>query len=216
MRLLIVEDEPALRASMAAFFAQQATVQAVGTLAAASTAVAAGPDAIILDLTLPDGDGLAWLREWRPSLAAKVLVLTANDSEAAELAGLRLADEYVVKPISLPVLAARLRRLWPAVPIQLGAVTVGLADGQVTRNGRVVDLTATEWRLLAFLVTNRKQIVSREQLMAALWDAREAYVTDNTLTVTIKRLREKLEADPAHPQLIRTIRGMGYFIDEQA
>ncbi|WP_179395894.1 response regulator transcription factor [Lacticaseibacillus absianus] len=216
MRLLIVEDEPALRASMAAFFAPQATVQAVGTLAAASVAVGTGPEAIILDLALPDGDGLDWLREWRPHLTAKVVVLTANDAEPTQLAGLRLADEYVVKPVSLQVLAARLTRLWPAAPIRLGSVAVTLTTGTVTRAGAPVVLTATEWRLLAYLVTNRGQILSREQLMGALWDAREAYVADNTLTVTIKRLREKLEADPAHPQLIRTVRGMGYFVDEQA
>ncbi|WP_203624671.1 response regulator transcription factor [Lacticaseibacillus sp. 866-1] len=215
MQLLIIENEPALRQSMVSFFAAQYRVTEAGTLGEASQAVAAGPDTIILDLTLPDGDGLAWLRTWRPHLTAKVLVLTANDQEQAELAGLQLADDFVVKPVSLAVLSARLGKFWPDAPVRLGDVTVNLVSGRVTKVGVPVALAATEWRLLKYLVQHRGQLVSREQLIAALWDAREAFVADNTLTVTIKRLREKLETKPTAPQLIRTIRGVGYFLNDQ-
>ncbi|MFD1392469.1 response regulator transcription factor [Lacticaseibacillus jixianensis] len=215
MKLLIIEDEPVLRQSMVSFFSAQYQVTEAGALAEASQAVAAGPDTIILDLTLPDGDGLAWLHTWRPHLPAKVLVLTANDQEQAELAGLQLADDFVVKPVSLAVLAARLGKFWPDAPVRLGEVAVNLVSGRVTKAGVPVTLSATEWRLLKYLVQHRGQLVSREQLIAGLWDAREAFVADNTLTVTIKRLREKLETKPTAPQLIRTIRGVGYFLNDQ-
>lgn len=216
MKILIVEDEPGLRGSMAAFFASQHQVLEAGDLAAATTALTQSPELIILDLTLPDGDGLPWLRLWRPSLSAKIVVLTANDQESTELQGLKLADEYLVKPVSLRVLAARVARLWPAAAIQIGALTVDLASHRVTRSSQPITLTAAEWRLFDYLVQNRGQILSREQIIASLWDTREAFVADNTLTVTMKRLRDKLESDPAKPQLLRTIRGMGYFLDAQA
>lgn len=216
MKILIVEDEPGLRASMAAFFASQHQVLEAGDLAAATTALTQSPELIILDLTLPDGDGLRWLQLWRPSLSAKVVVLTANDQESTELRGLKLADEYLVKPVSLRVLAARVAKLWPAADLQIGALTVDLAAHRVTRSGQAITLTAAEWRLFDYLVQNRGQILSREQIIASLWDTREAFVADNTLTVTMKRLRDKLESDPAKPQLLRTIRGMGYFLDAQA
>ena len=216
MKILIVEDEPGLRASMAAFFASQHQVLEAGDLAAATTALTQSPELIILDLTLPDGDGLPWLHLWRPSLSAKVVVLTANDQESTELQGLKLADEYLVKPVSLRVLAARVAKLWPAAAIQIGALSVDLAAHRVTRSSQPITLTAAEWRLFEYLVQNRGQILSREQIIACLWDTREAFVADNTLTVTMKRLRDKLESDPAKPQLLRTIRGMGYFLDAQA
>lgn len=216
MKILIVEDEPGLRASMAAFFASQHQVLEAGDLAAATTALTQSPELIILDLTLPDGDGLPWLQLWRPSLSAKVVVLTANDQESTELQGLKLADEYLVKPVSLRVLAARVAKLWPAADLQIGALTVDLAAHRVAHSGQPITLTAAEWRLFDYLVQNRGQILSREQIIASLWDTREAFVADNTLTVTMKRLRDKLESDPAKPQLLRTIRGMGYFLDAQA
>ncbi|WP_338217459.1 response regulator transcription factor [Lacticaseibacillus salsurivasis] len=216
MKILIVEDEPGLRASMAAYFGEHHTVLEAGDLAAATAALTQSPELIILDLTLPDGDGLPWLQLWRPSLSAKVVVLTANDQESTELRGLKLADEYLVKPVSLRVLAARLAKLWPAADLQIGALTVDLAAHRVTRSGQPITLTAAEWRLFDYLVQNRGQILSREQIIASLWDTRDAFVADNTLTVTMKRLRDKLEPDPAKPQLLRTIRGMGYFLDDQA
>lgn len=213
MQLLIIEDEAALAQSMAQYFAKD-TVQLAQTLAEASRAVQSQtPDAIILDLLLPDGDGIAWLRQWRPLIAAKVLVLTANDSEPTMLTGLKLADDYVVKPVSLRVLAARLAKLVPPERLMLGDLQVDLAAGQVQRAGQPVILSPIEWRLTAYFAQHQGVLLTRQQLIAVIWDVQEHYVSDNTLTVTIKRLREKLELDPEHPTLIRTIRGMGYFID---
>ena len=200
MTYLIIEDEPALGKTLQTYFSRDEEVWLAATLAKATTIVKTEhPALIILDLGMPDGDGLAWLKRWRAYLTAKVIVLTANDDESTTIAGLDLADDYVVKPVSLKVLKAR--------------IALNLRTGQVTKNGKPVRLTSAEQRLLAYFFVNPNQILTREQLLAALWDTREQFVADNTLTVTIKRLREKLEDDPAKPTLIRTVRGMGYFID---
>lgn len=214
MNYLIVEDEPALGETLRAYLAKDGQALLATSLAQANERVAQiSPDVIILDLSMPDGDGLTWLAQWRKHLTAKVIVLTANDEELTMLKGLRLADDYVVKPVSLRVLKARIAKQLPMTVQQFGAVSLNLATGQVTKNETAVVLTAAEYRLLAYFFANPNQILARDQLLAALWDTREQFVADNTLTVTIKRLREKLEDDPAHPTLIRTVRGMGYFID---
>ncbi|MFD1430006.1 response regulator transcription factor [Lacticaseibacillus mingshuiensis] len=212
MRVLIVEDEPALRESMATFLGRKMAVDIAGTLGEADASIAeSAPDAVVLDLTLPDGDGLTWLKTWRPLLAAKVLVVTANDQESAMLTGLALADDYVVKPVSLRVLVARLEKLLPSAVLAMGPLTVDLARGEVRRGSELVPLSATEWRLVSFLAQHQGQLLTRDQLLA-LWDASGSFVSDNTLTVTMRRLREKLE-QPGELPLIRTVRGMGYFIN---
>lgn len=214
MKLLIIEDERVLRESMMTFFAATHEVDGAASLKEAARKLQQSNwDALILDLTLPDGDGLSWLRQWRQLISGKVLVLTANDQESTEIAGLQLADDFVVKPASLRVLKARLAKLMPQSILTMGQLEIALAKGQVLRAGRPITLTATEWRLLVYFAQNQGQLISREQLIAVIWDAHDNFVNDNTLTVTIKRLREKLEPDPTQPQLIRTIRGMGYFVD---
>lgn len=216
MHYLIVEDEPVLQQTLAAFFQRQAKVTAVGTLAAATAAVQAHDFALLLlDLALPDGDGLAWLKDWRPLLTCKILVLTANDSENAVLQGLALADDYVVKPVSLRVLQARIAKLLPPAAITYHGVSLTSTTNTVTRYGQRVSLSANEYRLLAYLFAHPDAILTREQILAAVWDRQDAFVEDNTLTVTIKRLRQKLEDDPTQPQLIKTVRGMGYFLNGQ-
>ena len=214
MTYLIIEDEPALGKTLQTYFSRDEEVWLAATLAKATTIVKTEqPALIILDLGMPDGDGLAWLKPWRAYLTAKVIVLTADDDESTTIAGLDLADDYVVKPVSLKVLKARIAKQLPGESQQFGVVALNLRTGQVTKNGKPVRLTSAEQRLLAYFFVNPNQILTREQLLAALWDTREQFVADNTLTVTIKRLREKLEDDPAKPTLIRTVRGMGYFID---
>lgn len=213
MHILIVEDEPELANSTATFLAPHA-VTIAKTLAEATQQVEQTTfDALILDLTLPDGNGLEWLEKWHDYLTAKVLVLTANDAEITMLKGLELADDYVVKPVSLKVLAARLNKLVPSKLVALGRFKLDLVAKEISLDDAVVPLSPTEWRLTAYFAQHQNELLTREQLLAVIWDAKGSYVNDNTLTVTIKRLREKLEQDFDHPTLIRTIRGMGYFID---
>ena len=214
MDYLIIEDEPTLRQILATYFARRAAVTAVGSLAAATQAVQQqNYTLIILDLTLPDGDGLAWLQEWQPLLSSKILVLTANDSERTTLQGLALADDYVVKPVSLRILQARIAKLLPPATVTYHGVTLDSTARTVTYAGQPVSLSANEYRLLAYLFAHPNAILTREQLLAAVWDIQDAFVEDNTLTVAIKRLRQKLEAVPSQPQLIKTVRGMGYFLN---
>ncbi|ERL65307.1 response regulator transcription factor [Schleiferilactobacillus shenzhenensis] len=216
MAYLIIEDEPVLRQTLAAYFQPQTAVTAVPDLAGATAAVQSRDyTVILLDLTLPDGDGLAWLQTWRPLLSAKIVVLTANDSERTTLAGLALADDYIVKPVSLRVLQARLAKLLPPAVLTFRGVRLDPAARTVTRAGQRISLSANEYRLLAYLFTHPNAILTRDQLLAAVWDIQDTFVEDNTLTVAIKRLRQKLEADPARPQLIKTVRGMGYFLNAE-
>ncbi|WP_125608383.1 response regulator transcription factor [Lapidilactobacillus bayanensis] len=213
MNLLIVEDNQILLESMQQFFCHHFQVTGCRTLAEVNARLQKQSfDAIILDLSLPDGNGLIWLKQWQPFLTAKLLILTANDQEDAMISGLSLAADYVVKPTSLNVLQLRLQKLLPTAPQRLGDLEVDLSQRRVRRQGQIIPLTAIEWRLVAFFTANQEQLLSREQLLKVIWDAQDNFVSDNTLTVTIKRLREKLEHNPSQPQLIQTIRGMGYFI----
>lgn len=135
MNYLIVEDEPALGETLRAYLAKDGQAVLATSLAQANERVAQiSPDVIILDLSMPDGDGLTWLAQWRKHLTAKVIVLTANDEELTMLKGLRLADDYVVKPVSLRVLKARIAKQLPMTVQQFGAVSLNLATGQVTKN----------------------------------------------------------------------------------
>ncbi|APT18625.1 DNA-binding response regulator, OmpR family (Rec-wHTH domains) [Amylolactobacillus amylotrophicus DSM 20534] len=216
MKLLIVEDEQALANSMAEYFTGKYQVNIAQNLSMAEALIQnETPDIIILDLGLPDGDGLAWLKSWHELLSSKILILTANDEENRIITGLGLAEDYVLKPVSLHVLEARMNKLIPQAQLVIGALTFDFGKQILLRDGVPVSLTVLEWRLLRFLVENHNQILQREQLMQVIWDVQGKYVSDNTLTVTIKRLREKIELQPNQPTMIRTIRGMGYFFDEQ-
>lgn len=215
MKLLLIEDNPDLQAGLRDYFSPQHTVIVAADLAAGTKALQDNaPDVVVLDLSLPDGDGLSWLQEWRPLMSSRVLVLTANDEERTVLKGLALADDYVVKPVSLAVLAARLQKLVPSRQLSLGDVQLDLDRQQALRADQPLTLTAAEWRLLRYLAQHKGQLLTRDQLLRVEWDAREAYVSDNALTAAIKRLREKVEVDPGKPKLIRTIRGMGYYVED--
>lgn len=152
MTYLIIEDEPALGKTLQTYFSRDEEVWLAATLAKATTIVKTEhPALIILDLGMPDGDGLAWLKRWRAYLTAKVIVLTANDDESTTIAGLDLADDYVVKPVSLKVLKARIAKQLPGESQQFGAVALNLRTGQVTKNGKPVRLTSAEQRLLSLI-----------------------------------------------------------------
>lgn len=174
-------------------------------------------DLVVLDLNLPDGNGLDFLRWLRQRSQVPVLILTANDLESDEVAGLTLgADDYVTKPFSLAVLRARVNaQLRRGAPPAAGAVAVGpfvfdFERMDFRRAGAPVELSKTEQRLLRVLVENRGRTLPRALLMEKLWPDGAAYVEENALSVTVRRLRGKLEADPAHPKYLKTVYGIGY------
>ena len=175
-------------------------------------------DLLILDVNLPDGSGLELLREQKAlHPETPVILLTANDLELDEVAGLESgADDYITKPFSLAVLRARvnaqLRRSGAATDaaLALGPFAFDFERMVYRKNGAAIELSRAEQRLLRALVENRGHAVSRAALVDRVWTDGGEYVDENALTVTVRRLRAKLEDDPASPRCLKTVYGIGY------
>lgn len=185
----------------------------------------------ILDVNLPDGNGYEVCKHIKDKDDTPILFLTAYDDEVNVIMGLELgADDYICKPFRVKELMARiktvLRRSGKASPldgakvdhIELKDVRVYPNEAKVTKltegAEKDLELTAVEYRLLLTFINNRGNVLTRSRLLEDLWDVSGDFVNDNTLTVYIKRLRDKIESDPANPQIIRTVRGMGYILDK--
>ena len=220
-RIFFVEDEASLRSGLTFALEKQGyAVTAASTQAEAEALWQAGTfDLVILDVSLPDGSGYDLCRSIRQTSQVPLIFLTAADEETEVIMGLDLGgDDYITKPFKLAVFFSRVNALlrrsarFPQTGRQLvsGGITVDLLQQTVTRNGSPVDLTATEYKLLCFLMENPGQVLSADQILGRLWDCEERYIDSSTLTVYIRRLRTKIEEDPAHPQKILTVRGMGY------
>lgn len=217
MKLLIIEDDTALgRGIRLALQGPESAL--VRTLAEARAALAEEDfDLLILDVNLPDGNGLDFLRQLRQTSAVPVILLTANDLETDIVAGLDSgADDYITKPFSLAVLRARvdaqLRRAVPPRPrtVELGEFSFDFEGMDFRRRGTAVELSKTEQKLLRLLVENRGRTLSREFLVDRIWGRGAAYVDENALSVTVKRLRNKLEDQPSRPRFLKTVYGIGY------
>lgn len=215
--ILIVEDDFSLRQGIS-FALQTGNEQLVpcATMAEARRELQQNACAlVILDLNLPDGNGLELLREIRADGGPPVIVLTANDLESDIVTGLELgADDYITKPFSLMVLRARVntqlrRQRAPGIRTADGFF-LDFARMEFFKGDQRIDLSKTEQKLLRLLVENRGQTLPRELLIARVWSDGAAFVDENALSVTIRRLRGKLEDDPAHPRRIRTVYGIGY------
>lgn len=173
-------------------------------------------DLALVDISLPDGSGFTICTEIKRSRDIPVIFLTAFGDEASVVTGLNIgADDYVAKPFRIRELIARirtaLRKSQPARSIlEVGGLSVDMEGGIVKKGGQEIALSALEYRLLLIFINNPGRIITRERLLNELWDAAGEFVTDNALTVYVKRLREKIEDDPANPQIILTVRGIGY------
>ncbi|WP_303917058.1 response regulator transcription factor [Subdoligranulum variabile] len=220
-RIFFVEDDASLRSGLTFALEKQGyAVTAASTQAEAEALWQAGTfDLVILDVSLPDGSGYDLCRSIRQTSQVPLIFLTAADEETEVIMGLDLGgDDYITKPFKLAVFFSRVNALlrrsarFPQTGRQLvsGGIAVDLLQQTVTRNGSPVDLTATEYKLLCFLMENPGQVLSADQILGRLWDCEERYIDSSTLTVYIRRLRTKIEEDPAHPQKILTVRGMGY------
>lgn len=217
--LLIVEDDRALGDGVRLAL-QHPDLEAVlcRSLAEARTALESRTfDLLILDVGLPDGSGLDLLRQIRQTSALPVILLTANDMETDIVAGLESgADDYITKPFSLAVLRARvnvqLRRsaALGSEAVELEGFFFDFGRMEFRRQEQSVELSKTEQRLLRLLVENRGQVLSREVLLDRVWSGGGEYVDPNALSVTIKRLRDKLEDMPSKPRFIKTVYGIGY------
>lgn len=172
-------------------------------------------DLLIFDINLPDGSGLDLLTELRRRSAVPIILLTANDMEMDIVTGLELgADDYITKPFSLAVLRARvntqLRRAASNGSVVLDAYCFDFERMEFTKQGQPVELSKTEQKLLHILVDNRGNTVSRATLVDRIWTDGAEYVDENALSVTMKRLRDKLEDNPSKPAYLKTVYGIGY------
>jgi DNA-binding response OmpR family regulator len=219
--VLVVDDEPIVRDVVSRYLARDGH-----TILAAEDGDAArgliereSPGLVVLDVMLPGAtDGLALCRWIRATSDLPVILLTARGDEADRIVGLELgADDYVTKPFSPRELAARvrtvLRRARPSAPpparLELGPLVIDAAHHEARREGKPLPLTAKEFDLLWFLASNANQVFSRDQLMHRVWGYSAALDT-GTVTVHVRRLREKLEPDPSRPTLLETVWGVGY------
>lgn len=210
-RLLLVEDDDALRSGLTELFTREGyAVVAAANAAEARRSCRAKIDLVILDVTLPDGNGVALCQEWRSQgMTTPILFLTAKDEEFDVVLGLDAGgNDYVTKPFRMMELLSRIRALLrlnvQANIMVVGELEIDQAHMQVRRKNETIPLTLTEYKVLYMLVTSHG-IVTREQLLDVLWDDGARFVEDNTLSVHISRLREKIGTEH-----IKTIRGVGY------
>lgn len=180
-------------------------------------------DLLILDVSLPDGDGFEICKEVKKKdIELPIIFLTAKDEEKDVVLGLEIgADDYVIKPFRTKELISRIRTVLRRYhkkeeksTIQIKDITIDLAKAEVYKGKRQVILTALEYKILVMLFQNQNRLITREQLLDKIWDVAGNFVNDNTLTVYIKRIREKIENNPAEPEIIKTIRGIGYKVGE--
>ena len=219
-QIFLLEDDETLGRGIAmALTGPETSVICHPSLAMAREALAEERfDLLILDVNLPDGSGLDLLRQVRAAGdSTPVILLTANDLELDEVTGLEAgADDYITKPFSLAVLRARvntqLRRGASKVspPLSMGPFAFDFEQMDFRRDGRLVELSKTEQKLLRVLVENRGHAVPRATLVDRVWTDGAEFVEENALSVTVKRLRSKLEADPSRPEYLKTVYGIGY------
>ncbi len=226
--ILVVEDDKALSDGIRLalqdgeheVFQAESLAQAEGEIFGMN---AGGIDLVILDLNLPDGNGLTLLQKIRKAMDLPVIILTANDLEVDIVTGLESgADDYITKPFSLMVLRARVNtqlrkikkgeraRLGDAGELILGPFCFAFSSMEYTKNGQPLFLSRTEQKLLKILVENRGNTVPKERILDAIWTEGGEFVDDNALPVAVKRLREKLEDDSSSPEYIKNVYGVGY------
>ena len=217
-RIFLVEDDKAIAKNLTLLLRSEGfTVSHAATRGEASAMLAGNLfDLALVDIALPDGNGFTVCTEIKERYQSPVLFLTASGDEASVVTGLNLgADDYITKPFRPRELIARIRAALrkqerAGQAFEVCGLCVDTASGVVTKYGREIFLSALEYRLLLIFMNNPKNIITRSRLLDELWDAAGEFVNDNTLTVYIKRLREKIENDPANPQIILTVRGTGY------
>ncbi len=176
-------------------------------------------DLVILDVSLPDGTGFDFCKKIRQTSQVPIIFLTAADEETDIIMGLDIGgDDYITKPFKLAVFLSRINAIlrrsehFHAADTELnsGAIKIDLLKTEVSKNGKIIELTAGEYKLLCLFVENPDRVLSSEQILSKLWDCDENYVDSNTLTVYIRRLRTKIEDDPGNPTRIITVRRLGY------
>lgn len=223
IRILMIEDDRHIAEGLQYLLQKEGFyVESAYTEAEGRTAIEQGDfHLILLDVTLPDGDGFAFFKWLRTKREIPVIFLTALDEEKDIVRGFDLgADEYITKPFRPRELISRIRNVIRHTGIEpeekkelsIGNVRIQKEEGLVYKYNKPLELTALEYKLLVLFFENKGRILTRTQILANIWDDAGNFVNDNTLTVYIKRLREKIEDVPGDPKIIQTVRGMGYKI----
>ncbi len=219
-KILLVEDDKEIIRNITAFLKEEGfnTDYVSGQKAAIDYIENKGPeiDIVLLDVSLADGNGFAVCSAIKQTTDIPVIFLTASGDEFSVVTGLDMgADDYIAKPFRPRELISRIKNVLRRsgrinTVLELGDVKIDTTAGNVTKSGKEVILSALEYRLLLIFANNKGNVLSRSRLLDEIWDVAGDFVNDNTLTVYIKRLREKIENDPQNPEIIKTVRGMGY------
>lgn len=222
-QILLVEDDAEIVKNLSMFLREEGfeTISVPGQKSALEYIEdkASEVDLVLLDVSLKDGNGFSVCAAIKATSDLPVIFLTASGDEYSVVTGLDLgADDYIGKPFRPRELISRirsvLRRCGKTVSVlELGDVRIDTAGGTVQKSGQELFLSALEYRLLLIFANNKGKVLSRTKLLEEIWDASGEFVNDNTLTVYIKRLREKIESDSQNPTIIKTIRGLGYRAD---
>lgn len=221
-KLLLVEDDDTIALGLTYALSKQFDVKACSNVQSAFNEIRTTEfDIAIIDISLPDGTGYDICKAIKEKWNTGIIFLTARDDEASVVMGLDIgADDYITKPFRLRELISRINSVLRRSSSkevsdnikQYGNVTVNLTRGIVYKHGKELYLTAQEYKLFLKLINNEGTVMTRNSLLESIWDVSGDFVNDNTLTVYIKRLREKIEDDPQSPNIIKTVRGRGYII----
>lgn len=220
-RILLLEDDLSLINGLSFAFKKQGFESRIArTLKEAESLWTEGKyDLLVLDVSLPDGSGFTFCEKVRLTSKVPIIFLTASDEETSIIMGLEIGgDDYITKPFKLGVLISRINALLRRAnsfqtadtELQSNGVQVLLLQGQAFKNGKRLDLTAVEYKLLCLFMQNPNMVLTKEQILDKLWDCDGNYIDSSTLTVYMRRLRMKIEDNPGEPQMILTVRRMGY------
>ncbi|MBQ8804570.1 MAG: response regulator transcription factor [Tyzzerella sp.] len=220
-KILLVEDDNSIVTNLTEFLTAEGfdVKNAAGQTEALQLVENEKFDLVLLDVSLADGNGFAVCSAIKSDYDIPVIFLTASGDEYSTVTGFELgADDYIAKPFRPRVLVSRIKNILrltgnTGTVTLLGDVLVDTVKGTASKNGKDLYLSALEYRLLLVFLNNRGVVLTRTQLLESIWDIAGEFVNDNTLTVYIKRLREKIEDDPQNPVIIKTVRGLGYRVD---
>ena len=223
MRILIVEDNEAIAEGLKlSLECENFNVNICTSINSAKSELLKNIyNLVVLDILLPDGDGIEFCKYIKENMEIPVIFLTAKDAENDIIKGLNIgADDYIVKPFRIGELVARINNAFRKYKddddiLIIRSITIDRTNMIVSKNGKEIQLTSLEWRILNMLLNSIGNTISREKLLNLACDIKGNFINDNSLTVYVKRIREKLEDDINNPQIIKTIKGIGYRIENE-